>query len=668
MRTLIFIFVFFSFSHLLVSQSIETLMPKPQITEKLPGKMKPDENFIINLPENSNERVKIAAKRFLRRFSDKTGIFLKNGFPVYQNNKADMNISYEKDAVLKNNMDESYILEVKNNKILLQSPTDIGIIRGMETLLQMITYDENGYYIPEAVITDYPRFTWRGLLIDVARHFEPVDVIKRNLDAMTVVKMNVFHWHLSDDQGFRIELKSHPELYQKASDGEYYTQDQIKDIVQYAANRGIRVIPEIDVPGHATAILTAIPEIASIDREYKLERNAGIFNPTLDPTNEKTYQILDDIFGEMASLFPDEYFHIGGDENNGKDWDNSPHIQKFMKKKGFKTNHELQTYFNIRLQKILSKYHKKLIGWEEILTPGMPKSAVIHCWRGKPEWKSLVKAIKQGHPAILSNGYYIDLLLPAKNHYAVDPLPDNISISPEEKKLILGGEATMWGELVTPLTIDSRIWPRTAAIAEVLWTNNRSRNKKDLYQRLKIINHGLEEVGILNIRNKNYILRSIAEYQDNITPLKNLSEVCEPLKYYTRNKKGTEYKSFSPFVLFADACTADAPQAIEFSFLVDDFITHPVKENKNKLIKFLTEWKNNHVHFQKMKMTPKLKPLLPVSRDLSLIAGIGLDKLQGKEIDMDKLNRLLSHTKYEPVDVELAFIESFKKLMDYLKD
>src|SRR5678816_3175249 len=192
-------------------------------------------------------------------------------------------------------------------------------------------------------------------MIDVARHFQTMEVLKRNLDGMAAVKMNVFHWHLSEDQGFRIESKKFPKLHQLGSDGNYFTQEQVKEIIAYARDRGIRVVPEFDIPGHSTSWLVGHPELGSAPGPYSIERRAGIFEPALDPTRDEVYKFLDTFLGEMAALFPDAYLHIGGDENEGKQWDRNPKIQAFMKEKGIKNNHALQAYFNTRLLKILQK-------------------------------------------------------------------------------------------------------------------------------------------------------------------------------------------------------------------------------------------------------------------------------------------------------------------------
>jgi hexosaminidase len=232
----------------------------------------------------------------------------------------------------------------------------------------------------------------------------------------------------------------------------------------------------------------------------------------------------------MAALFPDEYLHIGGDENEGKQWDRNPAIQAYMKQKGIKDNHALQAYFNTRLLKILQKHGKKMIGWDEILQPGLPNDVVIHSWRGTA---ALAEAAKKGYDGILSNGYYIDLIQPASQHYVPDPLPADSTLTPEEAKHVLGGEATMWAEWVTPETIDSRIWPRTAAIAERLWSPRNVTDVNDMYRRLAVISIQLEELGLTHKKNQDMMLRRIVR-NDDIGPLKTLVSVIEPVKEYRR--------------------------------------------------------------------------------------------------------------------------------------
>jgi len=632
--------------------------------------IKPD--FTISVNQTGSSRIEVATTKFLRRLGGRTGVFIKNGFAFNSSEieNPSLEIVFKKIGELGINQDESYELKVLEDKILLNATTDIGIVYGLETLLQLINNNDTSFYFTEATIKDFPRFTWRGLMIDVARHFQPVEVIKRNLDAMSSVKMNVLHWHLTDDQGFRIESKTHPKLHELGSDGLYYTQEQIKEIVKYASDRGIRVVPEVDVPGHATAILTAYPEIASKDMVYSIERNSGIFHPTLDPTNEKTYKILGDLFGEMAALFPDKYVHIGGDENEGKHWDESEHIQKFIKKHDLETNHDLQTFFNIRLEEILAKHGKLVMGWEEIMTDKMPTTALIHSWKGANEGvaggSSLVKAAKKGHATVLSNGYYIDLMQPVSEHYLVDPMPINNDLTAEEKARILGGEATMWSELVTPLNIDSRLWPRTAAIAERFWSDASITDVESMYKRLDYVSFRLEELGIDHIRNRNVMLRNITNNQ-NTESLEILTKVCEPMKIYTRNAGGIEYKTYSPFTLFADACTVDAADIFEFSKIINNFIEN--QSHKTELISFFDTWISNYEKFETLKKNPILNEIDPLYSDLAsisktykkvLVAGtMSIEELQ-------KMNSLLLKFENAVVDVELAVYDDFKKLSGFL--
>ena len=297
--------------------------------------------------------------------------------------------------------DESYRLDVTSSGARLNAPTTLGVMRGLQTFLQLEQTTSAGFAVPAVSIEDNPRFPWRGLMIDVGRHFIPLDVLKRNLDGMAAVKLNVFHWHLSENQGFRIESKKFPKLQGMGSDGLYYTQDEVRDLIAYARERGIRVVPEFDMPGHATAWFVGYPELASGAGPYQIERQWGVFDPAMDPTREETYKFLDTFIGEMAALFPDQFFHIGGDEVNGKEWDANPKIQAFMRAHGLKDNNDLQAYFNQRVQKIVAKHGKTMLGWDEILRPDLPKSIVIQSWRG-PD--SLAEAAKQGYRGLLSSG------------------------------------------------------------------------------------------------------------------------------------------------------------------------------------------------------------------------------------------------------------------------
>ncbi len=312
-------------------------------------------------------------------------------------------------------------MDVSSGGARLKAATYYGVLHGLETFSQLVVPASDGFAAPAVHIEDRPRFPWRGLMLDVSRHWMPLEVVERNLDAMAAVKLNVFHWHLSDDQGFRVESKRFPKLQALGSDGHFYTQEEIRQVLAYAASRGIRVVPEFDMPGHTQSWLAAYPELAAAPPpaaagSYEVGRTWGVYEPLMDPTREETFQFLDAFISEMAALFPDAYFHIGGDEVHAAQWDASASIQAFARAHKLEGAHGIQVYFNQRIQKIVAKNGKIMIGWDEILHPDLPDSIVIQSWRGQ---KSLADAVREGRRGILSWGYYLDHLEPAKQHYAV---------------------------------------------------------------------------------------------------------------------------------------------------------------------------------------------------------------------------------------------------------
>ena len=407
--------------------------------------------------------------------------------------------------------DESYQLDVTDEGARLSAATVTGIQRGLATFVQLISPGADGYGgfgVPAIHIEDRPRFPWRGLMLDVARHWMPVEVVLRNLDAMAAVKLNVFHWHLSDDQGFRVESKLFPQLQQSGSDGNFYTQAQVREVVEYARERGIRVIPEFDIPGHTTSWLVGMPQLASAPGPYEIQRRWGIFEPTLDPTREEIYQMLDRFLGEMAALFPDRYFHIGGDEVEDAQWKKSSAIQAFARQHHLASSLELHAYFNQRVQALLKKHGKIMIGWDEVLAPGLASDTVIQSWRGQ---ESLADASRKGYRGILSSGYYLDYLKPAAIHYAVDPMDGAArALDADQAARILGGEACMLTEYVSPETVDSRIWPSMAAIAERFWSPREVKDTADMYARLEPVSRGLEWTNLRHRANYQPMLDRLA--------------------------------------------------------------------------------------------------------------------------------------------------------------
>lgn len=675
-RLCVFCFLLLITATAFSQQTKPALMPMPEKINWQDGKFRVDTTFRVAVSGNAHERIYPNATRFLRRITKRTGIFIYDqGFVTPENNNpnAPILITVNRPGEVKLHEDESYQLNISEQQVKIIAETDLGAIHALETLAQMLSADTAGYYFPAATITDVPRFAWRGLMLDVARHFMPVNVVKRNLDGMSATKLNVLHWHLSDDQGFRVASKVYPKLHELGSDGQYYTQEQIKEIVDYADERGIRVVPEFDVPGHASAMITAYPRLAS-DKggDYKIERYFGIFDPTLNPTQEYTYQFLDSLFGEMAALFPDEYFHIGGDENSGKQWDESEEIQAYMKKNNIKDNHELQTAFNKRLLTILQKHGKKMMGWDEILQPGIPKDIVIQSWRGK---ESLYQAAKEGYQGVLSNGYYIDLVEPASKHYLNDPIPADVNLTEDQREKILGGEATMWSEHVTPETVDSRIWPRTAAIAERFWSPGSVNDVKDMYDRLEKISLYLEGVGLTHLKNKDMLMRRLINGY-NTEALEVLVNVVEPMKGYTRNKDATLYNTFSPYTKIADIATPDQRVAREFRNAVDTFLQKPNDELAERIRAKLALWEENHHKLMPIiQRTPALDEIEKLSYNLSQLGSTGLeamDMIQYKATVPEgwakQASAVVEAAKEQGGRTEIMVISAVEKLVNEVSD
>ena len=602
------------------------LMPVPSSVQFLEGRLPVKDSFKVAIAGQSDARVEAAVSRFLKRLQGRTTLTLVSGMTTdiaAASLVIKANAPGQQIPALSEN--ESYQLDISSAQAQLTAPTAVGALRGLETLLQLLTASRDGYFFPAVKIQDAPRFRWRGLLIDIGRHYEPPEVLKRNLDAMAAVKLNVLHWHITEDQGFRVESKKYPKLHQMGSDGLYYTQEQVKEIVEYARQRGIRVVPEFDIPGHSTSWLVGHPELGSAPGPYTIERRAGIFEPALDPTNEDVYKLLDGFLGEMAALFPDAYMHIGGDENEGKQWDRNPKIQQFMKEKGIKDNHALQAYFNLRLLKILEKHNKKMIGWDEILQPEIPTDAVIHSWRGT---KALADAARKGYDGILSNGYYIDLSYPASQHYLVDPIPADTTLTLEEQKHILGGEATMWAEYVDKDTIDSRIWPRTAAIAERLWSPRETTDIDDMYRRLSVISIQLEELGLTHERNVDVLLRRLAGSKD-IASLRLLATLVEPVKEYRRGQQRPTIM-LSPLTGLVDAARPDSEASRKFNKLVEGFLSDAPRFqlNATELKMILSEWRNSELSLKPIiERSPGLHETRGLANDLARMGDAGLEAI-----------------------------------------
>jgi hexosaminidase len=627
MRTLLIEIGIFLFAATATAQTQPqlTLMPTPSAVQRGTGELPIDRTFSVSVTGFHDATLERGIDRFVFELSRQTGMSLNRNAVKVANPTLLIHAERGREEIQKAGEDESYQLIVEQSAAKLTAPNPLGILHGLQTFLQLVETTGKGFAIPAVTIKDEPRFVWRGLLIDVSRHFIPLDVLKRNLDGMAAVKMNVLHWHLSDDQGFRVQSKQFPRLHEMGAEGLFYTQEEIREFLAYAHDRGIRVVPEFDIPGHSRSWFVGYPELASGPGPYALE-GSGI-DPIMDPTQESTYKFLDKFVAEMAKLFPDAYFHIGGDEVDGKQWDANPKIQAFIHAHGMKNNQDLQAYFNQHLQKILTKHHKTMVGWDEILHPDLPKTIVVQSWRGQ---QSLAAAARQGYSGLLSFGYYLDLMWPAAQHYAVDPMSgDAATLTPEEKSRILGGEACMWAEWVSPENIDSHIWPRNAAVAERLWSPQEVTDADSMYARLDTLSRQLEWPGLTHRSARTFMLRRMAGTDSFY--LRTLAEVVEPVKDYTRsdNSKGP-IDFHAPLVRMVDAVYPESDTARSFRDLVQNYAHSGYKDKVAAALirSSLKTWQDNDSGLHPLlDQSFLLHEVMPLSGNLSALGAAGLQAL-----------------------------------------
>lgn len=431
---------------------------------------------------------------------------------------------------------EGYTLSVKPTGITLTANTPAGIFYGWQTLMQLLPPAAAGdkfvsktISVPCVTITDYPRFGWRGLMLDVSRHFFTKEEVKLYIDQMAKYKYNTFHWHLSDDNGWRIEIKSLPKLTsigawrvprtglwgnlpkpqpgEAATDGGFYTQEDTKEIIKYAQDRYITILPEIDIPAHSLAMIAAYPNLSCTQLQYPVNPGSKFYtieDNVLCPANDSVYQVLDKVFTEIAALFPGQYIHIGGDEAYKVFWKTCPRCQKLMTAEHLKTEEELQSYFVKKIEKILLSKNKKMIGWDEILEGGLAPEATVMSWRGM---KGGIEAAKMNHHVVMSpwDFCYLDLYQgePAGEpntygmsrmsaEYNYDPVPEGV-----DAKYILGGQGNLWAESVANIRhAQYMTWPRSLALAEVYWSPKSKRNWSDFITRMEANFPRMDAAGI----------------------------------------------------------------------------------------------------------------------------------------------------------------------------
>jgi len=410
---------------LAASQEPLALMPYPQQLQRAEGVLTLSAPLQLARPEAATARVKAALQRFNRAVSNRQGVDKNaSGLTVALHLKpTDADDNHADDTFAW--ADESYQLTVNDTGVVISAGSDVGVLRAISTLMQLAG-ERGPVQLPLLSINDAPRFVWRGLLIDSARHFLSVATVKRQIDGMAAAKLNVLHWHLTDDQGWRFQSRAYPKLTQLASDGKYYTHDEIKQVVEYAHQRGIYVLPEIDMPGHASAIAVAYPELMSAPGPYKTEDRWGVHKPLLNPANPAVYTFANTILQEVAQLFPFAYVHIGGDEVDPEHWQNNESIQAFMAQNNLPDTGALHTYFNSRLATMLSRFNRTMVGWDEVLHSDLAKGTVVQSWQG-PD--ALGRAVNAGFAALLSTGFYLDQPQSSAYHYRVMLEPQALTIN-----------------------------------------------------------------------------------------------------------------------------------------------------------------------------------------------------------------------------------------------
>lgn len=713
------------------------LMPWPQRVEaNQQGSLMLDNRLTLGV---SGDDLGPAVARWRQRIEQQTGWTLLPQADNPQQALIMVVIKQKVDPQPLPDSDERYQLTITPQGAVLNAETRFGALRGMETLLQLIHNDGNRTVLPLVRISDAPRFPWRGVLLDSVRHFLPVSDIKRQLDGMAAAKLNVFHWHLTDDQGWRFASTHYPKLQEQASDGQFYSVAQMKEVVAYATSLGIRVVPEIDLPGHASAIAVAYPELVSAPGPYLMQREWGVHQPTLDPSRQETYQFVDTILGEVAAIFPDPYLHIGGDEVDPTQWNASPTIQAFMQRNNLADSHALQAYFNRRLTLILGSWQRTMVGWDEIHHPDLPKTAVIQSWQG-PD--ALGTVAQEGYKGLLSTGFYLDQPHSTAYHYRNEVLPQplwiddqvhqdeqaqswaftmprlkgkpvegsvtliegpqgwrgfidfsgksrravrnitwrdagvtfqidtwmgdtrpvltlkngtlagyfligNVRYPVSGKKLasvpagtapvvpdragvanILGGEAALWAEAITPQILDLKLWPRGFAVAERLWSARDVQDEQNMYQRLAAVDAwSVVSVGLQQHAETARQFTRLAQ-STQIAPLQVLAEAIEPAQYYTRlhlKFQVGNYHQFEPLNRFADALPPESDEVRRMNLEVQQLLADRTNSQAADALRHrFTRWQANSAAVAPLLAgNSRLVPLQPVAADISALSVLG---------------------------------------------
>ena len=667
-----------------------SLMPLPRHLTVREGKLAIGPGFRIVLQAPAGDEITASAAQRLERSLERAeghlslataGTAGSNGITVVVHRAVTAEIGG----------DESYTLDIHPGGARLEAATSLGAVRGLATVRQLITVQGSQASLPSVSIDDAPLYPWRGVMIDCARHFIPMDVLERTLDAMELVKLNVLHLHLSDNEGFRVESKVFPKLTSEGSNGEFYTQAELKKLIHDAALRGIVVVPEFDMPSHAQSWFAGYPELSSSAGPFKpgiasiaadlppnptpaqiQQAMATAKIPAFDPSRESTYQFLDRFIGEMTELFPAPYFHIGADENNGAVWLANPAIVSFMKGHQIADAPALQAYFVARVSDLVKAHNRTMVAWEEAYAPSSKIGGVYQVWSPLAKVDLLKTPLAPNDRLLVSKGFYLDLFLPAYVHYANLDLPASAPMNPA----LLGGEGAMWTELADRTNIETRMWPRTGAIAERLWTPGMSADPDEFYQRLFRLGDLLNREGVHNLVDYEQGIARIAG-SDPTKPVETLLAVLTPLKGYKRLLSGgiTEaYKARmagAPLDKVADVVRVDSAEKYRFRAAVSAFLAKHDQASAQEIRTSLEAWAQNNALVQPfMAHSLALAAVAGHSQRLAALSAFTLtvlDKLQhGQSLTPDETahgDELLKAAQTIEGQTELCVVPEFTGLL-----
>ena len=631
-----------------VTRSEVELIPIPASVQLSEGRYELPGKLIYGADISQNKWLSEAVKRLVQRLEIVDLVLTDDTNPEIQPNLS-IELASDDNFYPFLGVDESYGLTIDGNGISIRAANTFGAFHALTTLDQL--FEDSGPSasgsFPYVEIIDEPRFGWRGMLVDVVRHWMPIETLRQTVDYMAYTKLNVLHLHLTDDQGFRIECKIYPRLQSE----QHYTQAQMKDLVAYAAARGIRIVPEFGLPGHSTSWQEAYPQLSVTDGEHGRGLQSIMFSKPIDVADEATYKFIDNLVQEMAAIFPDKYWHIGGDEVNTNVWASSPSVQSFMQQNDLISVEDLQPYFTNRYIQIVASKGKTAIGWDEIEHPSLPESAVLHAWR---EHNVLNPS---AHKVLVSVGFYLDQHYSSERMYTSDlyrMLPDD----GQATERVIGGEIANWSESIDGHTIAIRTWPRSGAVAELFWSPAavvESQSPRELHRRLSRLSLALERMGSQHIRYSQQKIASLAA-GGNAAALLELASVTEPQPFhFIQNMLSLSFAKdlfvawwndeldnirSSSIVIdeLAEFLPPESEVAVQFRFKVEDMLDG--KADSSEVREMLERWSENEAELQDTIDANAIlasRGIKDLSAGLTQLSGVGLTCLdawkEGVEID-----------------------------------